>query len=275
MLNGLQTPWFNVECGLRQGYNLSPLLFIIFIDELAEHIQKLNRGVVVGYNNVSILMYADDIFLIAETGTNLQILLNTLCEWCSTWCLVINKNKSAVVHFRSSSTEIIQDEFVCGSEIINIAKSYKYLGVLLTDTLDYNAMVKSVAQAANRALGLLMSKVKLNGGVHNKCFTQMLDTFVCPVISYCACIWGTRKYGAIEYVFNRACRFFLGSGQHAPVSAVRGWGGGGGMGMVPPLCRQMKKVARQYSRQKTMSIERINYRIFNWASNLVGIRGRG
>ena len=48
---------------------------------------------------------------------------------------------------------------------MNISKSYKYSGVLLTDTLDYNVMVKSVARAANRALGLLISKVKLNGGV--------------------------------------------------------------------------------------------------------------
>ena len=256
-----RTPWFNVECGLRQGCNLSPLLSNIFINELAEQIQRLNRGVVVRENNVSILMYVDDIVLIAETETNLQIMLNTLYEWGSTWGLVINNNKSAVVHFRSSSTEITQHEFVCGSEIINIAKSYKYLGVLLTDTLDYN-----------RALDLLISKVKLIGGVHYKCFTQMFDTFVWPVISYSACIWGTRNYGAIESVFNRACRFFLGLGQHAPVSAIRG-----DMGMVPPLCRQMKEVARQYSRQKTtcMSNERINYMIFNWASSLVGIRGRG
>ena len=76
-----------------------------------------------------------------------------------------------------------------------IGKSYKYLGVLLTDTLDYNVMVKSVTRAANKALGLLISKAKLNGGVHYKCFTQMFDTFVWPVISYRACIWGTRKYG--------------------------------------------------------------------------------
>ena len=265
-----RTPWFNVECGLRQGCNLSPLLFNIFINEFAEQIQRLNRGVVVRDNNVSILMYADDIVLIAETETNLQIMLNTLYEWCSTWGLVINNNKSAVVHFRSSSTEITQHKFVCGSEIINIAKSYKYLGVLLTDTLDYNVMVKNVAQAANRALDLLISKVKLIGGVHYKCFTQQFDTFVWSVISYSACIWGTRNYGAIKSVFNRACRFFLGLGQHAPVSAVRG-----AMGMVPPLCRQMKEVARQYSRQKIMSNERINYMIFNWASSLVGIRGRG
>ena len=41
-------------------------------------------------------------------------------------------------------------------------------------------MVKSVAQAANRALGLLISKVKLNGGVLYTCFTQMFDTFFGP-----------------------------------------------------------------------------------------------
>ena len=62
MLNGLQTPYFDVECGLRQGCNLSPLLLNICINELAEHIQKLNRGVVVIDNNVSILMYADHAF---------------------------------------------------------------------------------------------------------------------------------------------------------------------------------------------------------------------
>ena len=156
---------------------------------------------------------------------------------------------------------------MCGSEIINIAKSYKYLCVFLTDTLDYNVMVKSIAQAANRALGLLISKIKLNGGVHYKYFTQMFDTFVWPIISYSACIWGTRKYGAIVSVVIRACCLFLGLGQHAPVSAVRG-----DLGMVPTLCRQMKEVARQYSRQKTMSNERINYIIFNWISNLGELR---
>ena len=58
----------------------------------------------------------------------------------------------------------------------------------------------------------------------------MFETFVWPVISDSACKWGTRKYGAIKSVFNRACRFFLGLGQHAPVSAVRGGGGGHGNG---------------------------------------------
>ena len=49
--------------------------------------------------------------------------------------------------------------------------------------------------------------------------SQMFYTLVWPVISYSACILGTRKYGAIKSLFNRACHFFLGLVQHAPVSA--------------------------------------------------------
>ena len=44
-------------------------LLDIFINELAEQINRLNRGVVVGEKNVSILMYVDDIFLVAQTET--------------------------------------------------------------------------------------------------------------------------------------------------------------------------------------------------------------
>ena len=47
---------------------------------------------------------------------------------------------------------------------------------------------------------------------------------------------------------------------------------GHGNGTTP---MQGNEVARQYIRQKTMSNERIYYMIFNWTSNLVGIKGRG
>ena len=44
-------------------------LLDIFINELAKQIHVLNRGVVVGEKNVSILVYADDIVLVAQTET--------------------------------------------------------------------------------------------------------------------------------------------------------------------------------------------------------------
>ena len=59
MLNGLQTPWFNVECGLRQGCNLSPLLFNIIINELVEQIQRLNRGLDLLFIRVSFQLHGE------------------------------------------------------------------------------------------------------------------------------------------------------------------------------------------------------------------------
>ena len=36
-----KTEWFQLEVGLRQGFILSPVLFSIFIDGLAEEVKKV------------------------------------------------------------------------------------------------------------------------------------------------------------------------------------------------------------------------------------------
>ena len=50
--------------------------------------------------NLSILLYADDIVLLAETEINLQKMLNILSLWCSKWRLTINDDKTQIIHFR-------------------------------------------------------------------------------------------------------------------------------------------------------------------------------
>ena len=99
-LNNLYTDWFRVDFGVRQGDNLSPTLFGIFINDLAIKIENLSLGITVGDMKVSILLYADDIAILAENEENLQTMLNKLHEWCKKCQLMINNEKSQVVHFR-------------------------------------------------------------------------------------------------------------------------------------------------------------------------------
>ena len=60
-----KTDWFGLEVGLRQGCILSPILFSIFIDGLAEEVKKVG-GAKYGEIIVSLLLFADDVVLVAE-----------------------------------------------------------------------------------------------------------------------------------------------------------------------------------------------------------------
>ena len=75
-VNGQCTESFPVNCGVKQGCNLS--LFDFFINDLALDIKNLNVGITAGSLNLSLLLYADDIVLIAGTAGDLQLQLNVL-----------------------------------------------------------------------------------------------------------------------------------------------------------------------------------------------------
>ena len=48
--------------------------------------------------------------------------------------------------------------------MIETVNQYVYIGLLLTEHLDYMKMAKQVANSASRALGHLIIKVKTGGG---------------------------------------------------------------------------------------------------------------
>ena len=82
------TRFFKIGVGLRQGCILSPILFIIYINGLAEAINQTQLGARIVLNkkgSISILMFADDIALISEDRKNLEKLMEiTLSTVCAT-----------------------------------------------------------------------------------------------------------------------------------------------------------------------------------------------
>ena len=76
------TDWFPVNLGVKQGCILSPLLFSMYINDLTVGIKALGKGVCINNESVSILLYADDIVLIAECEKDLQDMLNFVSDWC-------------------------------------------------------------------------------------------------------------------------------------------------------------------------------------------------
>ena len=265
-VNGFCTDWFTVKCGLKQGCLLSPVLFNLYINDLADKVRALGSGVsVLEGETVSILLYADDIVLLAENEADLQRQLDILAEWCGENSMSVNGEKSNIMHFRSPSMPATKVSFECGDVHMKLTDKYIYLGLLLTEYLDYNEMAKVVAKSASRALGLVISKSKQRGGMPFEPFKQLFDSMVWPIIEYGAGIWGTADRSGIEAVQLRACRYFRGVGRYTPNAAVNGE-----MGWKPVKLKQWASVCRLWCRLVSMPSERINKRVFMWANLCAG-----
>ena len=99
-LIGFMTDSFTVESGVKKGDNLSPTLFALFINDLIKDINNLGFGITYGDVRVSILAYADDLVLMAESEAELQEMLDALNQYCVKWRLSVNGNKTQIMHFR-------------------------------------------------------------------------------------------------------------------------------------------------------------------------------
>ena len=105
---------FNCNIGVRQGDNLSPLLFAIFLNDFESFLSTKYQGLNSLnnlYHNVStndeiltllklyVLLYADDTIIMAEGPNELQLALDALSEYCQRWKLKINISKTKIIRF--------------------------------------------------------------------------------------------------------------------------------------------------------------------------------
>ena len=69
---------------------MSPVLFNLYINDLALYLKSLGKGIKCDDDKVCILLYADDIVLLPETEQDLLFMLNTVHDWCASNDMVIN-----------------------------------------------------------------------------------------------------------------------------------------------------------------------------------------
>ncbi len=136
------------------------------MDDLISEIKDLICGVYMEDEIISILLYADDIALVATNEVDLQKMLDKLSEWCLHLKLIVNGDKTQIVHFRKGPSVPKTDfNFKCGDTDLTTVDKYRYLGLIFTEVLDMIIMSKAVSLNATRALGLIIAKYKTHGGV--------------------------------------------------------------------------------------------------------------
>ena len=259
-VNDLCSPWFPVTNGVKQGCKISPTLFSIYINDLAEEIKRLNCGVNPDDTIVSVVLYADDIVLIAPTAKNLQRMLDALNSWCRKWKLTVNQEKTKVIHFRTASVNRSTFDFKCGDKDIEYTSSYKYIGLWLHEHLNLNKTVSELSKSASRALSALYTKCLRAGGMTIDVFEKLYESLVEPVLFYGSGIWGISDHREVPVVQNKACRYFLGGGKCASNVALRGH-----MGWNSCYVKSKTEVFRMWIKLRNVSDDRILKTVHKWS----------
>ena len=78
------TDMFKLAQGVQQGCLLSPLLFASYLNDLEGYLTDNGAiGVKLRYLYIRSLLYADDLILLAETRTDLQLQMNLLSDYAN------------------------------------------------------------------------------------------------------------------------------------------------------------------------------------------------
>ena len=225
--NGNLSEYFNCNIGVRQGENLSPLLFAIYLNDLECHLTEQNQGITYRdseENEVLLklctLLYADDTILISETANDLQCMLNDLYMYCHEWELTVNTSKTNIVVFSKGKVRNLPT-LLFGEEPIAAQHTYTYLGILFNYNGNFkNAMRKQISQAKRAMFSLLSKARKLQLPLDLQC--HLFDTCVIPVLLYGCEVWGFSDLTEIERVQTFFCKYILKLGSQTANCIARG-----------------------------------------------------
>jgi len=180
-----------ISRGVRQGDPLSPILFIMFLEPLMLQIEESNRGYDLndGLSPIPGGAYADDMVLHANTNKELQFMLNEVINFFEYVGLQIaydTRDKSVYTNNTSGIDKLYIDEKDQYNNVIrkylpyySKEESYKYLGVWMNLSLNWNAQISASNFVYNKYITYL----------YKKCFNatqtvEILNLVVFPTITY-------------------------------------------------------------------------------------------
>ena len=148
---------FSITIGMRQGCNLSPSLFNLYINDIPTILRKANCDPVKLYHTqINCLLYADDMLILSKTKDGLSKALMILEVYCKKWQLKINPIKTKIIIFNKNKYEDISFQ-IDGQELEKV-RTYNYLGIKVSSTGCFTQTMKELTNKAKRAYFAMKSK---------------------------------------------------------------------------------------------------------------------
>ena len=196
--------------GVPQGSVCGPLLFLIYINDLSAI-----------FDSCKVSLYADDTVIyithnnVQEALQLVQNDLNRLVEWCTDNKVTINckKTKYCIYGMRSNvkRSKSFDTVLSLNNNVLDRVSSYKYLGFILDEHLNYNKHISELCSLVSHKLYLLS---RIRRFLTTQASITIFKTMVLSVIEYGDIIYSgtsTGNLGKIDKLFYRGLRICMGN----------------------------------------------------------------
>merc|ERR1712212_89921 len=205
--SGLFSKVVNLRAGTPQGSCLSPLIYIISVNDLPTGDQR-------GTNQYQ---FADDI-AIQGGGKNevlavqkVQRAVDDIEGWCRKWRVKLNGDKSNLVIISRKRKKL--NENLCVllfNDVVRPVSKAKFLGVEIDDSLRFKNHIQELTARAEKRLNIL--KILAWGGTEPKTMIRLYKVYIRSIFEYgsvCFLFCPDSLLDSLQKVQNRAIRICL------------------------------------------------------------------
>ena len=180
VINGESSNWSPIRAGVPQGSILGPLLFLIYINDIAKDIGSAIR---LFADDTSLYIFVDSPETAAGiTNTDLSKMSNCAIDWL----VRFNTNKTISMLISRKLIHVNHPPLQMDGSILTEKQSHKHLGITFSKTCTWTEHIENTSKKAWIRLNLLRS---LKFRVSRKALEKMYISFILPLLEYCDSVW--------------------------------------------------------------------------------------
>ena len=224
-VGGIDSEQIQLMAGTPQGSCLSPVLYLIFVNDLTDLVDQ---------SKTAAGQYADDVGLystdrcLESAKNNVQTALDSVMDWCQKWQVIMNAQKSQVILFTKCPSHKKEDvKLSMYKKIIPTITRADYLGVTFDAKLSWEAQITKIANKAYGRLNLLRAIASLSTRHNPSLLCKLYNSTIRSIFehsSVCIISAANSHHAKLQLIQNECLRTILKVPAYMPITRMNDCG---------------------------------------------------